>query len=131
MSLTSRIQALTAYANEVTGESDTTLADAVATLAEGYGSGGEYNFAWADATVITIPANTVSNTQDAKTFLNASNNNIIFLLSDLTADNQIVYYVLGGSVGRYRNYYLQSTTAGSAYDATLVEGTQYLVLTKK
>lgn len=40
MSLTSRIQALTAYANEVTGESDTTLADAVATLASGYGGGG-------------------------------------------------------------------------------------------
>jgi len=40
MGLTSRIQALTAYANEVTGESDTTLSDAVATLAEGYGSGG-------------------------------------------------------------------------------------------
>lgn len=39
MSLTSRIQALTTYANEVTGESDTTLSDAVATLAEGYGSG--------------------------------------------------------------------------------------------
>lgn len=38
MSLTSRIQALTSYANEVTGASDTTLADAVATLAEGYGS---------------------------------------------------------------------------------------------
>ena len=39
MSLTSRIQALTAYANEVTGESDTTLSDAVASLADGYGSG--------------------------------------------------------------------------------------------
>lgn len=43
MSLTSRIQALIAYANEVTGASDTTLADAVATLAEGYGSGGGYS----------------------------------------------------------------------------------------
>ncbi len=40
MSLTSRIQALTTYANEVTGASDTTLSDAVATLAEGYGQGG-------------------------------------------------------------------------------------------
>ena len=40
MSLTSRIQALTAYANEVTGESDTTLANAVASLAQGYGQGG-------------------------------------------------------------------------------------------
>ena len=39
MSLTSRIQALTAYANEVTGASDTTLADAVASLANGYGGG--------------------------------------------------------------------------------------------
>lgn len=39
MSLTSRIQALTTYANEVTGASDTTLADAVATLASGYGGG--------------------------------------------------------------------------------------------
>jgi len=40
MSLTSRIQALTAYANEVTGKSDTTLSDAVASLADGYGQGG-------------------------------------------------------------------------------------------
>lgn len=37
MSLTSRIQALTAYANGVTGASDTTLANAVTTLANGYG----------------------------------------------------------------------------------------------
>jgi len=43
MSLTSRIQALTAYANEVTGESDTTLADAIATLAQGYGQGGGFD----------------------------------------------------------------------------------------
>ena len=40
MSLTSRIQALTAYANEVTGASDTTLSDAVESLADGYGGGG-------------------------------------------------------------------------------------------
>lgn len=41
MSLTSRIQALTAYINEVTGGSDTNLSDAVATLADGYGQGGD------------------------------------------------------------------------------------------
>jgi len=34
MSLTERIQALTSYANEVTGKSDTTLSDAVVSLAE-------------------------------------------------------------------------------------------------
>lgn len=38
--LTSKIEALTAYANGVTGESDTTLSDAVASLADGYGGGG-------------------------------------------------------------------------------------------
>lgn len=40
--LTDKINALTAYANEVTGESDTTLSDAVASLADGYGQGGGY-----------------------------------------------------------------------------------------
>ena len=38
--LTDSINALTTYANSVTGESDTTLSDAVYSLASGYGSGG-------------------------------------------------------------------------------------------
>ena len=38
--LTDSINALTTYANEVTGVSDTTLSDAVHTLASGYGGGG-------------------------------------------------------------------------------------------
>lgn len=38
--LTDSINALTTYANEVTGASDTTLSDAVHTLANGYGQGG-------------------------------------------------------------------------------------------
>lgn len=38
--LTDAIQALTRYANETTGKSDTTLSDAVETLVEGYGQGG-------------------------------------------------------------------------------------------
>lgn len=38
--LTDSIEALTTYANGVTGESDTTLSDAVASLADGYGGGG-------------------------------------------------------------------------------------------
>lgn len=37
--LTDSINALTTYANEVTGQSDTTLSDAVHTLASGYGRG--------------------------------------------------------------------------------------------
>ena len=39
--LTDGINALTAYANEVTGASDTTLSDAVGRLCEGYGGGNE------------------------------------------------------------------------------------------
>ena len=39
--LTDSINALTAYANEVTGASDTTLSDAVGRLCEGYGEGSE------------------------------------------------------------------------------------------
>ena len=38
--LTDAINALTRYANETTGQSDTNLSDAVATLVEGYGQGG-------------------------------------------------------------------------------------------
>ena len=39
--LTDGINALTAYANETTGASDTTLSDAVGRLCEGYGGGNE------------------------------------------------------------------------------------------
>lgn len=41
--LTDSINALTTYANEVTGASDTNLSDAVHTLASGYGGGGVSN----------------------------------------------------------------------------------------
>lgn len=40
--LTDGINALTRYANSVTGASDTTLSDAVATLASGYGGGVDF-----------------------------------------------------------------------------------------
>lgn len=39
--LTNAINALTTYSNTVTGASDTTLSEAVATLASGYGGGGD------------------------------------------------------------------------------------------
>lgn len=40
--LTDAINALTRYANETTGQSDTNLSDAVRTLCDGYGGGGEW-----------------------------------------------------------------------------------------
>lgn len=39
------ITALTTYSNEITGESDTTLSDAVRSLADGYGGGDDTDFA--------------------------------------------------------------------------------------
>lgn len=41
--LTDSIEALTTYANQVTGASDINLSDAVYTLAQGYGGGGGFN----------------------------------------------------------------------------------------
>lgn len=45
--LTDSINALTQYANEITGKQDTTLSDAVGSLVEGYGQGGFNPFAYA------------------------------------------------------------------------------------
>lgn len=42
--LTDAINALTTYANEITGKSDTNLPDAVRSLADGYGQGGETDY---------------------------------------------------------------------------------------
>lgn len=41
--LTDAINALTRYANETTGQSDTNLSDAVRTLCDGYGGGGRHS----------------------------------------------------------------------------------------
>lgn len=63
--LTTAIQSLTTYANEVTGGSDTTLSAAVATLAEGYGNGLEPIY------TVTLDA-AIGSTLDAKnTIVNA------------------------------------------------------------
>lgn len=59
--LTDAINALTTYANTVTGASDTTLSDAVATLAAGYGGGGTPEVLPAEYTAV----NYVQNSGDA------------------------------------------------------------------
>lgn len=55
--LTPKIEALTAYANIITGKNDTTLSDAVASLANGYGGGSglEYEEGVYTATEDSIP----------------------------------------------------------------------------
>lgn len=51
--LTDSINALTTYANSVTGASDTTLSDAVYTLAQGYGQGGDSTL-WKTVTLAEV-----------------------------------------------------------------------------
>lgn len=55
--LTPKIEALTAYANTITGKNDTTLSDAVVSLADGYGGGSglEYEEGTYTATEDSIP----------------------------------------------------------------------------
>lgn len=64
--LTDAINALTTYANEVTGQSDTTLSDAVESLVDGYGGGGgglsfaDYCNGLVDGTLETIVDNSIT-----------------------------------------------------------------------
>ena len=59
--LTDSINALTTYANEVTGASDTTLSDAVHTLASGYGGGGGAS-SWTKVAETSYQVSTTSTT---------------------------------------------------------------------
>lgn len=124
--LTDAINALTTYANGVTGASDTTLSDAVRTLADGYGGGGGgYTFSWATVQKVTVGANTITNMADAKTYF--SNYDICVLMSEPTTRNQVV--ILTDHIPfRYRDNAVVQTTYGTAYDGILVEGTVYLLL---
>lgn len=89
--LTDSIEALTTYANQVTGASDTNLSDAVYTLAQGYGgSGGRFDVI-GDITI------SESDVRKVKVNLPANWNNIydyIFILLDIqaTPNSSWVYY---------------------------------------
>lgn len=58
--LTDSINALTTYANEVTGASDATLSDAVHTLASGYGGGEDYLAQDIEGTLLTYSSDSVT-----------------------------------------------------------------------
>lgn len=94
--LTDAIEALTTYSNTVTGASDTTLSEAVATLAAGYGGGGGIESVHGTAT-ITLPNTMITHNAgydnylwhawiDSYSTLTGSNNNAIeywgFFVSD-------------------------------------------------
>lgn len=70
--LTDAINALTTYSNTITGASDTTLSDAVATLAAGYGGGGIDVNALADGSISGAVEITASSIRD-RFFKNCGN----------------------------------------------------------
>lgn len=128
--LASGITALTTYANEITGESDTTLSDAVRSLADGYGQGGSSLPPWIPRVeTVTIGANTVTNTNGAKTYFNSYTPYFAVALKTApTTNNQILALVNNAaSALRYRNGAVVAVGVTNSYDAKLVEGTQYEV----
>lgn len=58
--LTDRINSLTSRANAATGASDTTLSDAVETLIDGYGQGGQTSSSWQKIYETTVEVSTTS-----------------------------------------------------------------------
>lgn len=95
--LTDAINALTTYANTVTGESDTTLSDAVATLASGYG-GADILQQFQDGTYdcgIPYVAGTVGYGCEQRNFAQKVLQTVQIqdLTIDPATDTQITYYI--------------------------------------
>lgn len=137
--LTDSITALTTYANEVTGGSDTTLSEAVATLASGYGGG-------IGTLIQTITlSSAIANASEAKTSIidavtgiqnghsywclidnNASTNTDykgigIFITQGIAGNQSIIIVRALNGTGSTSSSYLFDVTAGSVvyvYDIT-------------
>ena len=85
--LTDAIQALTTYANETTGASDTTLSAAVGTLVAGYGGGGSVeHFMEPNASFGTMTVDE-NNALPVKTALTAISRNTLVIAFCSTATN--------------------------------------------
>ena len=96
--LTDSINALTAYANEITGKSDTTLSDAVGSLVEGYGGGSGYTLIRSEEREIS----TTSTSPVAQPVISAG-------LSAWTSD-KIIYVKIRDKAGKRTGHYLGSDT---------------------
>lgn len=109
--LTDAINALTTYANSVTGASDTTLSDAVDTLAAGYGGGGGGSIPKLVEQVNFTPETTLTNTNRASVQLTAMPNKaymvVVYVNSFPAADESETLALLYNAIG----------SSGSAYTA--------------
>lgn len=130
--LTDSINALTAYANETTGASDTTLSDAVGRLCEGYGG--------SDGRDVVVTKTVDSVYQFAMQILNDFESSARYAVCLKTASNptlnNIIYglcvyknptSVLVGAGLRYRNGIYSSVAVAANYDAATTIGDIYTV----
>lgn len=130
--LTDSIEALTAYANQTTGASDTNLSDAVYRLVQGYGGGGVNPPLVVEEVV--VGENRVKNMVEAHDyfFSTAENVQILILKGTASTQNQLfaqfaynVTGTFGGTGYRYRGGAIQSSPISAQYDAILIQGTTY------
>ena len=85
--LTDAINALTTYANGVTGASDTNLSDAVRSLADGYGGGGSgLTFEFIGEWTGYLPEYTNTYAESTDTGINIKNTNYAWILIVITCD---------------------------------------------
>ena len=130
--LTDSINALTAYANETTGASDTTLSDAVGRLCDGYGE--------SDGQDVVITETATSAPQLAKHILKGFEPSAYYAVCLKTASNPTRNNIIdglyvykdsesnltGGGL-RYRNGSYGSVSVIGAYDAATTIGDIYTV----
>lgn len=129
--LTDSIEALTAYANQTTGASDTNLSDAVYTLVQGYGGGGGGESPF-EIEEVVVGENTVRTMVEAHDYFfnNWALGNFLLLKETPDTYNQLVCMmdfntVSSGTSGRYRNGTIAYANNATAYDGVIVHGTTY------
>lgn len=108
--LTDSINALTTYANEVTGVSDATLSDAVHTLAQGYGQGGVNYFAYVRSMYEMFAQKNLPETVDID-FEGNPLTSLYRAFDNTTGVQTITLRNIASSVSRPANYFARSTSA--------------------
>ena len=97
--LTDSINALTTYANEVTGGSDTNLSDAVHTLASGYGGGGASS--WTKVAETSYQVSTTSTTSTVVAMWETGH-------SEILTTEKILYVRIRDTAGKRTGYFYGS-----------------------
>lgn len=134
--LTDGINALTAYANEVTGASDTTLSDAVESLVSGYGQGG-------GAETVTVTATATSTDQCMQNLFGVPEPGYLYI-AVLTGKQQALWTtdqfiggigykhnnsnVFQGTAMRFRNSNFNPASIAGNYDGKVEVGDVFTVI---